>query len=82
MKKSEVLIRFHNLTVKQLNHLFSAERELREAGITFDTGFENGREWEFDWSLKGNVEVLHRGFVDNSQEIGSDVVLPDPECRG
>jgi len=83
MQKSEVLIQFTNLSAEEMEHLHRAEEELRKAGITFDTGFgQNTRDWEFDFSLRGKVEVFHRCFGNNLKEIGSDVVLPDPECRG
>jgi hypothetical protein len=52
----DVRIEFPNLTKEQTQHLFNAEKELRLAGIYFDTGFlfsEKRRDWEFDWSLKG-----------------------------
>ena len=37
-----------------LKKLFEAEKLLRAAGVSFDTGCGcGGRDWEFDWSLKG-----------------------------
>ncbi len=44
------------LTEKQLEHLFKAEKELKKAGVRFDTGFnleKDERVWELDYSLKG-----------------------------
>lgn len=56
MKQAEVRICFYKLSDKQMIHLHNAERELRRAGVNFDTGFdftERRRDWEFDYSLKG-----------------------------
>lgn len=55
-KDNWVQIQFHDLSKKQLEHLFKAESELLNAGIEFDTGYDFGnkrRDWEFDWSLRG-----------------------------
>lgn len=41
--------------------LYEIEKKLRELGITFDTGAGfGGRDWEWDWSLKGPVRVKFR----------------------
>ncbi len=38
------------------------ERNLRELGIEFDKGMGfGGRDWEWDWSLKGPISVRFRG---------------------
>lgn len=40
-KKSDwVRIEFPNLSDEQVEHLFKAEKELRKAGVSFDTGFD------------------------------------------
>lgn len=50
---------FTNPTKEQLKHIYRAEDELAEAGVSFDVGksFEDdkvlSRDWELDWSLKG-----------------------------
>ena len=57
-KPCEVRIEFYELSDKQMEHLHKAERELRKAGVHFDTGYnfeEKRRDWEMDWSLKGAV---------------------------
>jgi len=58
-KKSDwVRIEFYDLSEEQKKHLFKAEKELINAGVSFDTGFdfeEKRRDWEFDWSLEGAV---------------------------
>lgn len=37
---------------------FEAQKILNEVGITFDTGMgSSGRDWEWDWSLKGPISV-------------------------
>jgi len=49
-----VRVKFRNLTEKQMEHLFEAERQLNLAGVEFDTGAGPcGRDWELDWSLRG-----------------------------
>jgi hypothetical protein len=56
----EARMTFKGLSEKKLGHLFKAEAELAKAGITFDTGYAFGpreRDWEWDWSLRGPVEV-------------------------
>ena len=64
IEKTEVLIRFPNLSDEQRKHLFRAEVELEKAGVTFDTGHGGeGRDWEFDWSLTG-AEVLFKKMAD------------------
>ena len=50
---------FANPTQEQLKHIYKAENELAEAGVTFDVGKSIdgdkilSRDWELDWSLKG-----------------------------
>ena len=50
---------FKEPTTEQLKHIYKAEDELAEAGVTFDVGksFEDdkvlSRVWELDWSLQG-----------------------------
>ena len=56
-----VTIRF-SVPADKAKHIFNATEELFRAGITFDTGgcFKDGKlvyDWEFDWSLEGEVEV-------------------------
>ena len=63
-----ISLRFPNLSQEALEHIFNAERELREAGVSFDTGFMfrkehekvvgEYREWSLDQSLKGAVVVV------------------------
>ena len=75
MRESEVLICFdtEKLSNEQLRHIFDAERSLRKAGITFDTGGGHGtRDWEFDWSLDGPVNVYHRKFIEGGDEIAEE----------
>lgn len=41
---------------------FEIEKTFREMGIGFDTGMGcDGRDWEWDWSLKGPISVTFRG---------------------
>lgn len=41
---------------------FAAEDEIRKLGISFDTGAGcGGRDWEWDWSLKGPIKITFRG---------------------
>ena len=54
-----------DLKPDQLEHLFAAQSQLRKAGVSFDTGYgmtDNTRDWEWDWSLSGPVQVKHRRF--------------------
>ena len=47
-----------------LHKLVKIEEMLEDIGITFDTGASgNERDWEWDWSLKGpiNIEIYHEG---------------------
>jgi hypothetical protein len=49
--------------LKQLNggHLYKIQTMMNEIGVTFDTGLGcSGRDWEWDWSLKGPVNVKFR----------------------
>jgi hypothetical protein len=70
----EVTIQFDmsKLGEEGMKHLFDAERSLRKAGITFDTGGGfGGRDWEWDWSLEGPVTVRFlkfKGEGDNEQK--------------
>ena len=38
---------------KTLQQIYAAENALATIGIHFDTGYGDGRDWEFDWSLSG-----------------------------
>jgi hypothetical protein len=41
---------------------YEAEKIFREMGIDFDTGLgPDGRDWEWDWSLKGPISVRFHG---------------------
>src|SRR5271165_2196504 len=41
---------------------YDAEKIFHEMGITFDTGMGcDGRDWEWDWSLKGPISVRFHG---------------------
>ena len=41
---------------------FDADRLFRDMGINFDTGCGcHGRDWEWDWSLRGPISVKFRG---------------------
>ena len=69
-KLCEVSIHF-KVPKDKSQHIFNARDELANAGIYFDTGGCNDAEnlnynWEFDWSLKGGVEVEFKKFKFNS----------------
>ncbi len=52
------------------------EKQLRHMGIKFDTGQGfNGRDWEWDWSLSGPINVRFRGCA---REPGKRRDLPRP----
>lgn len=62
----EVNIHF-KVPKEKRQHILNARDELLKAGITFDTGASLCSEffeydWEFDWSLKGGIEVNFRRF--------------------
>lgn len=41
--------------------LYEAKRHLNEIGISFDSGIGmEGRDWEWDWSLRGPISVRFR----------------------
>ena len=65
MKEAEVLIQFdmEKLGAEGMQKLHQIEELLSEIGVSFDTGAGFGnRDWEWDWSLKGPVKVLHKIF--------------------
>ena len=66
-KLCEVRIHF-SVPKDKAEHIFNARDELAKAGISFDTGGLSGDsleyDWEFDWSLSGNVEVRFKKFKD------------------
>jgi hypothetical protein len=42
--------------------LYDIQKQFRHMGIEFDTGCgADGRDWEWDWSLRGPVQVKFRG---------------------
>ncbi len=52
----------------ELEALFQAETLLGQAGLSFDTGYgHGGRDWNFDWSLKG-AYVKFRKHVDDKEQ--------------
>lgn len=73
MKECEVAIKFV-LPKEKIDLLYDAIEALRRIGITFDTGGSNDEEgnlhydWEFDWSLKGPVEVYFKKFKEIDHE--------------
>lgn len=43
---------------------YEVEKHFAECGITFDKGLgPNGRDWEWDWSLRGPISVRFRGLA-------------------
>lgn len=43
---------------------YEVEKHFSECGITFDRGLgQNGRDWEWDWSLSGPISVRFRGLA-------------------
>jgi hypothetical protein len=52
---------------KGLDTLFEIEKKFHEIGISFDTGGGcGGRDWEWDWSLKGPVKVT---ALDKNEDV-------------
>jgi len=67
-KQCEVNIKFR-VPEEKIQYIYNARDELAKAGITFDTGgcSDDGiveYDWEFDWSLKGDVKVFFRKYKD------------------
>ena len=63
-KECEVVIKIPKTTKEAHKHIFNAIRELREAGIQFDTGYgPEAYDMEFDWSLSG-ATVYFKRFKD------------------
>jgi len=61
----QVGIHFEELDDEAMGHVMRAQRQLHDAGVSFDTGTEipsRTRDWEFDWSLGGPVLVEFRRF--------------------
>ena len=75
MKEAEVLVQFdlNQLGPEGQEKLFEIQKLFGEIGITFDSGTGSGcRDWEWDWSLKGPVKVLHRKFKGEPDEKDSN----------
>lgn len=46
----------------QKGHIFEIEKMMDEIGVGFDTGLgPSGRDWKWDWSLRGPVSVRFLG---------------------
>ena len=72
-KEVEVGITFDtkDFSKKDFAKLFQIQSLLSEIGVSFDTGFDfgtKGRDWEWDWSLKGPVKVKFKRFVEDDPE--------------
>jgi hypothetical protein len=71
MKEVEVLIQFDltQLDKEKRDKLNKVEKLLRDIGISFDTGSGcGGRDWEWDWSLKGPVKVFVKRYKQEEKE--------------
>ena len=52
------------------------ERIMRDMGITFDTGVgPNGRDWQWDWSLRGPISIRFCGRAKNP-ELRIERIMP------
>ena len=65
-KLCEVNINFR-IPKNKIQYIYNAQDELAKAGITFDTGgCADGDftryDWNFDWSLKGGIEVTFKKY--------------------
>ena len=66
LREAEVLINF-DLSKIPIGKLFELEKLLSEMGISFDTGSDfKSRDWEWDWSLSGPVNVFFKKFVEDN----------------
>lgn len=60
MTKAYITISF-DLEKVSFDKLVKIEKMFADMGITFDTGAGGGfRDWEWDWSLKGPVDIIVR----------------------
>ena len=70
LKPCEVVIRF-KIPKDKMEHIYNAINELGKVGISFDTGGTMtdpvNYDWEFDWSLKGPVQVLFKRFKESKK---------------
>lgn len=71
--RKEVAVGIHfdlsKMSEAQRALLWEATRALRAAGIGFDMG-TCGRylDWEWDWSLRGPIQVVFKNFVEDDLE--------------
>jgi len=62
LREAEVLINFDNSKIP-MGKIMELEKLLHEMGIHFDTGTDfKSRDWEWDWSLRGPVNVFFKQF--------------------
>lgn len=67
-REAEVLINF-NLCKISREKVMELEKLLNEMGISFDTGGDStSRNWEWDWSLDGPVNVFFKRFVEDNPD--------------
>jgi hypothetical protein len=65
-REAEVLFNF-NLCKIPIKKVMEVEKLLNEMGISFDTGGDStSRNWEWDWSLNGPVNVFFKKFVEDN----------------
>lgn len=59
--------------------LYDVQKQLNRMGIEFDTGCgPDGRDWEWDWSLRGPVRVKFRGHAKNPERRIRKETPPPP----
>lgn len=52
----------------EASRVWDAQATLNDMGISFDTGSGfHGRDWEWDWSLRGPISVSFRGRARNPE---------------
>lgn len=67
-REGEVLINFDLIKIPR-KKVMELEKLLNEMGITFDTGGDStSRNWEWDWSLSGPVNVYFKRFVEDNPD--------------
>lgn len=70
MRECDVLVQI-DLSKVKLQEVMEAEKALRKLGITFDTGAGFGfRDWEWDFSLKGPINVYFQQFKKEEKTDG------------
>jgi len=68
MRECDVLVQL-DLSQLDIKDIIEVEKAFQKIGITFDTGAGFGyRDWEWDFSLKGPINVYFQQFKDEGED--------------